>query len=238
MSSDSYGRAYDLLPDYVCGLIWVLNALCFAAFHLTLPEFTRFISQVAKASEPIHIPELAVGFLVAVFGVLLPYAAAIVLNPAAAAIANTLLRLWHWKRAYVLATREHAVEVQRRIRTRFGVDPPRSAWHVMIIPYLRHINSSAAEHLRKTRNDVSVRAYLALPASLLVAFFTYALLGQTIWAVFAAIGIGLLALGTSLHGANRALIVADEAILLAFLAITASESSATPTNGNSAANET
>lgn len=187
--SERLERLESLLPDYVCGLIWTFAVTAVISMCVTPTSAAAAVRELGKILEPVQIPEVAVGFLLVIFGVLLPYAISIIFAAFSGAIANEVYRRWYRRKsmysdlseAYLQAGLVRMCEVVR-------LPEPETSGVSLLFAYLQHHRSPAMDQLLRKNTRTVIQLYSVLPASILVGVFVYAATGQRWWGLFAGRG--------------------------------------------------
>jgi hypothetical protein len=215
-----YRRLIEMLPDYACGVIWLLNIVLLTAVTTTKSEAVVASERMAALLKPFQVPEIAVGFLLVITGVMLPYSLARALNPIAVAILNLIRDLGYQNRHDSSVLPHHLAEFEQEVGGR-GLPLPKRSFHLTVLPYLAQRGSPMTAFLSDRRRDLLEQAYLAFPVSMLVTLGTYAFspckatAGSIVLATFA----GLVVLAVTVHRAQKALVRWHAETIFAFLVV-------------------
>ena len=215
----SYQRLVEMLPDYACGVIWLVDIALIIAVVTTKREAIDASKQISAVIGPFHIPDVAVGFLLAIAGVMLPYSLGRALNPVAVVVLNAVRDWLYRDRPDTSVSDEHLRRFHEELGNRGLPVPVRSA-HLAVMPYLIHTGSAFATPLIARRREFHEEAYLAFPVSLLVAVGVFAVLpGQGRGSILVAVVLGMIALALTIHRAQMALVRWHAEVMFAFLVI-------------------
>ena len=222
--SDRWDRAWSILPQYLCGLAWLTCGATLAALTITPADALTTARALTALTQPLRIPDLALWFLLAAFGILLPYGVATVFAPLSFVIGDVVRDKLHVRPAINQLAREHLELVASRVRSNLGTSPPTSGIEDVLVLALRQARSPLTSRLEHEAMHFNVQVYCALPTSLLAGLVIYGILGQNIWsglggAVFAA-GAYVLAIYTSVRGLSWYF----ESVLWSYLVASAADS--------------
>jgi hypothetical protein len=215
-----YDKLYGLLPDYACGMIWTVDIVWLIAFNISVTQAVSFARSIARLLQPFNIPEFAIGFLVAVAGVLLPFAVARALNPLTIAILNVIWRRWRRANSDAYVGPEHVRLAAERLAHTLRIAPPRTAWPILFMQYLRHTSSPTIPNLAESYKAIHERIFLAFPVSTLLGLLIFSALGPSITAAVVAGAVTLATLVAAIHRSHGALAEWNSSVLLAFLVAT------------------
>ncbi len=229
-SESPYRRLVEMLPDYACGVIWLLDVALVTAVTTTPAEAKSASTQIAAIIKPFQIPEIAVGFLLVIACVMLPYSLARALNPVAVAILNTVRDVWYVNRQDSSVSDEHLEQFKQALVNR-GLPLPTRSFHLAVLPYLVHLKSSTILMLNNRRRDLLEQAYLAFPVSILVALGTFALSPRNGVGATLATAAGFVVLGVTVHRAQMALVRWHAEALFVFLVVSNLTRETTSTQG-------
>jgi hypothetical protein len=215
---DRFSGLSSLVPDYLCGIIWICDISLGLALSIRMSEVEATAARWSKLLTLLSFPDIAVTVLVVAFGVLLPYALAIALNPLSSQLATWSLIKW-----YVPAAMKRNVEqnilAATKIADRLGAPMLEGNWSNMFMLYLEHVGSPAAEALRRQRQVIYVQARVALPLAVLSALFIYVVARHSVLALMLALVEFVALLAATIHFANIALLRWDDEVIFAFLAV-------------------
>jgi hypothetical protein len=215
----TYDRLTDMLPEYSCGLIWLVDIAFVIALTVTSHDAIVASQTVALALRPFHVPDLAVGFILAAAGVLLPYSIARATNPIVITVLNAIRQRWYRDRRDSSVTTEH-ISLAESALTRRGLPVPVDDYSLVIVPFLLQIGSPVVSSLSARRQSFHDRAYVAVPISLLLGLGTFALLfARPPLAVTIGVCVAVLVLAATVHRAQMSLVRWEAEVLFAFLAI-------------------
>src|SRR3954447_17196462 len=167
--SEHLQRLEGILPEYVCGIVWVLAIGTLVALSTTPAEAAVSAAYLAKVIQPLHFPEITIGFLLAVFGVLLPYATAVIFGPFSTFISDMIYRRWYrGKPGSTQLPASYAHVVCERIERAFGVPEPPVHSGRFLAGFLRHYQTPAWPPLAGDFQILNIQLRSVLPASVLV----------------------------------------------------------------------
>lgn len=197
-------------------MIWTIDIVWIVALSVSPAEAASFAQGVARLLQPFNIPEFAVGFLVVVGGVLLPFATARALNPITITILNIIWRRWRSASSDSYVKPDHVRLAAERLTDTLHVTPPRTAWPILFVQYLRHTGSPTVFNLAESYRAIHERIFLAL-----LALLTWSALRPGIAASVAAGAVTLVTLVAAIHRSHEALAEWNSNVLLTFLVATA-----------------
>ena len=173
----------SLATDYVAGIIWICDATLFVV-GFQVKGVISAASAAAQVAGKLKIPEPATVFLLAVMGVLLPYALAVAFRPIGHSIAIFLIKprrrregsWWRFKQTeekpfIPVEHVERAVEVARNllgVNTEVG-----GAWTEAFGLHLEHSGTPMMDRITDAFEVTRMRSGLVLPASILLALLVY-----------------------------------------------------------------
>jgi hypothetical protein len=216
---DATERLYWLLPDYVAGTLWAIDLVCMVALARTHSDAVAAAKRWAELLRPFNFPEIAVGFLLIVGGILLPYALAMALDPLTSIVITTAFKRWYLNQESEYFLSEHFKVGRDEISTLIGTVPPKMNQAIVLRAALEHLGSSATTRLHRQYHSLYMQLAVMLPASLLVALTVYAVFGQTTMGVAAAIVTGIAILAMMIRDASRTSKRLDELVLFTYLAV-------------------
>jgi hypothetical protein len=220
-TSPHLDRLINLLPHYVAGVIWCFDFIIILALATTFHNALRFASRLSQLAAPFHFPDFAIALFLVPIGVIAPYAFARALNPLGDILLNLAMRLLRFYEVSAPSiTSEHYEIVRLRIRQMFSVPPPLSAWSDLLMQYLIHIDSPTARELDVRDLAIHERGRLIFPVALLVGIIVYCCVSQRglAWALAVLVSAGVAVF--LIESANTSFQRWNEAVILAFLAVT------------------
>jgi len=219
-SESSVRRLLEMLPDYACGVIWLVDVSLGVAFSITNREATSAAVNVAAIIRPFHVPDIAVGFLLAIAGVMVPYSLARALNPVVVVVLNGIRDRWYRGRHDETVSEDHLKRLDDTL-ARLKLPAPNHSFHLALMPYLTHRRSATAQMLAARSRNFHEQAYLAFPVSILVGLLVFAAFpSHSAIAFVVALVATLAALALTIHRAQMALIRWYAEVLFAFLVVT------------------
>ena len=214
------GRLESLRRDVIAvtlGLLWLL-ALAFLYFDgEDVRKAARFLDALALDTVHIQVPAFAVGFLLVVLGVLLPYCMAQVFEPLTLAVLNACL--WVYRRLARTTTEETLDQpALNAMRQCLGhdVSVARDRGEVFLEGFLPRL----AKPLARAHQVNSFRCQALLPASLFIAAFAIRVSAAhlpTPWHAVFGTSIGLVAFGLGIQTAITELLEEARALNIAVL---------------------
>jgi hypothetical protein len=178
--------------EYVSGVLWVLTLLLAALGPKSIATILQSTADILKPVAALKLSDLLTGFLIAVAGIVLPYALAMALRPIAIWPMNGVLRLIRLfeKRILGRSRRDlHLISVQR-LHSVLTISSDPDFPELLAVITLHDPNT--AETIEWLRNEVTFRAASVLPSSLLFAVIAYR--ASTTFPVLAATITGLVVL--------------------------------------------
>jgi len=210
-----------MFPEYVCGVVWSFAAAATLALSVTVSEAAAAVQRVATVIRPLKVPDLAVGFLLAVFGVLVPYAAAIIFGPFSDAIGNAIYKRWYRQRPSGRLPASYSQIVAGRIQKTFGVPEPPIYAGDFLAAYLQHARTPAWPPLARRLRAIDIQGKSLLPASVLVGAAAYAVTGQHWWSALVGIAFAVLMFTSVIHLSIASLVIVHTQVGMLFLQLTA-----------------
>jgi hypothetical protein len=138
---DRYDKVLRFLPRYLSGFIWLLAIAAVASLSITPADFESWLTVRSGALGDLRVPDVAVGFLVVIFGILLPLAVSVIMGPASLGLANLILRKWYSHRKPTTATPAQYVIAVRRMKRLLGGDTVQESGVYVLHAYLHQIGS-------------------------------------------------------------------------------------------------
>ena len=199
---DSIRAVSRYVFDYIVGILWIISGLAWAASTRVLHTTDSLFSQIAPVSK---LPELVLGFLLAIAGVVLPYCVSVVLKPATLKLMGALqkldrrLRRWRWSKKEQQGLNEDdgpsldKLAVDRVIRElkcrRSDID------RQVRVTFVQVRNPSAATYTAAIEEEVFFRATTVPASAVLVGGIVYRLpialhIALSIVAMIALLGFG------------------------------------------------
>jgi hypothetical protein len=208
-------RVLDFAPDYIVGFVWLLALLSLLAVSLTPRHARTMFASLLAVFQPLRVPDAALGFLIAAFGILLPYALAVIASPLSSGLAGVFLRRWYKPRLDRLKV-EHYDASLRSIVDLCGVPPPAFGGTWVLYYLLTSKRSPVIKLLNAIWDRVYIQSRVVIPVSALVGTAVFAVLGQSGMAPVIAFITALMSLAAVSHSAATGLRHWEETVLLAF----------------------
>jgi hypothetical protein len=208
-----------LLPYYVSGTIWLLDATLLVSLNTTYDDARDAAKSWASLIAPFKFPDIAVGFMLIIAGVLLPFALARAFNPVADMVLNLVARLQYRDDSPIFLTTEHVDAVASRIRARFHTPPPLGNWGDVLMAYLLHIKSAAVERLATEYASVDEQGHLAFPVAIFVGIAVFATSERGAIGGVAALAAFVIAAAVLVYRANQRVRAWEERVMLTFLVV-------------------
>lgn len=114
----------DRLPEYVSGTIWLVDIVAALLLSVTPSVATAAIGRFAIIVAPLHFPDLAIGLLAVIGGIVVPYVVGVTANPLSEAVANIILRRWYWTRPSIYLQTSHRELLVNRFQSVFEIPYP------------------------------------------------------------------------------------------------------------------
>jgi hypothetical protein len=232
MDSDNqagpYEKIYSLLPDYVCGLIWTVDISWVVALNVSISGVYRFANAAARLMNPFHVPEFAIGFLLIVIGVMIPFAAARALNPLMITLLNVNTYRWFKKAPNRDVSNDHLRLAVRRISDIIDITPPAAGWATLFMQYLRHNKTPTVSVLATNYKEIADRTFLAFPVSLFLGLLAFSGCGRGVIAVLVGFAVTIITVLGAIHRSRHALRDWNTNVLFAFLVATANPAPNSP----------
>lgn len=199
-ASSAVDRVYDSVPDLICGV----GLIAFGAVGsrcLTAKEVSAGVKFCGGLLAELKAPDLALGCVLAILNIALPYGVALVLNPLSQILANIAAPLFTPKKPSYTGT-SHTAALDGRAASMFGVPLPAGASDVMLLRFLEHVNSPVAGRLRAEARGIYVQVRVALPTSIIAAVIARAAIDEPSKAMSVTFIVGILTFAVAMYAAN------------------------------------
>lgn len=217
-SESSIRQLVEMLPEYACGVIWLVDVSLVIAFSTTNREAVLAAGSIAAIIRPFHVPDVAVGFLLAIAGVMVPYSLARALNPVVVVL-NAIRDRWYRGHNDETVSEAHLKQLNDTL-SRLSLPAPKHSFHLALMPYLTHRRSATAQMLSRRSRNFHEQAYLAFPVSILVGLLVFAAFAnRSAVALVVSSAATIAALALTIHRAQMALIRWYAEVLFAFLVV-------------------
>jgi|SRR5215213_3454645 len=180
--------------EYVTGILWILALLASLPGSGDVAGFIGGVATVLKPLMDLKMPDLVTGFLVAIGGVVVPYALAMAFRPLTLWLMNRLLRVTRLVNLRLMKRERRDLyhSAMKHLQVVLGisseVDSPEQ------LAYVGFHNESVAAMLEWSLNDVIFRAASTLPSAIMFAAIAYRF---TPASLFTASVVGIVIFGLS-----------------------------------------
>jgi hypothetical protein len=214
-------RAYVF--DLVIGVLW-LSGIFFAIPPSIVVE--HYISILATSRNAPHVPDLVVGFILVISGVVLPYCVAAAAKPFSTLFLdlgynfhrrlNAKLRRWKQRPAGETDRQDGRTAslkklAEDRIRSAIGFRGVIN--REVLVTYVASENPALARRLGKDRDEIWFRAEALLPTAFIFGMLSFRLIG--LWPPSVLVGLSILVVGD--RHTNRRLNVWNDVVWSAVL---------------------
>jgi len=213
-------RAYVF--DYVVGVLWLLSFCAFVGSSVVAHVVSVKLAPVVVLSRDLSLPDIAVGLIVFIAGVILPYSLGVALTPVTTLLLNTIVYLQNRISFFQFASRlqlnpEQRLQLYRLVANRVQ---RQTSWNGPMTRNMRSVllqawSPEVCARLDRLNEDLRFRAAAIFPSSLLIAALVYRTLPAA--RMFSGVSAGCVVFALGVLAANRHLANHDEALNMGLL---------------------